>query len=105
MTDLQVGIDALASSLLAQAVGAHLEGRLRLVAERAQRVSCPQAAASYAQVPILQRAAHAFIVHDAVAHLHAACASKILPLMRRHLQISRVAFYHCRTTPNHGERI
>ena len=69
---LQVGADALAGAVLAQAVGAQLEGRLRLVAQRAQHVRGPQAAASHVQVPALQCAAHAPVVQDAVAHLQAA---------------------------------
>lgn len=69
--DLQVGIDALAGIGLAEIAAAHLEGRLRLVAQRAQHARNRQAAFPEPQVPRLQRAAHAPVVQDAVAHLPA----------------------------------
>ena len=68
---LHVCVDALAGALAAQAGRADPEGRLRFVAERAQHVCQAQAARPDAQVPALQSAAHAPVVQDAVAHLHA----------------------------------
>lgn len=66
---LQVRVDTLTGVRAAQGAAAHLEGRLRFVAQRAQRARHGQAAFPYAQVARLQRAAHAPIVQYAVAHL------------------------------------
>ena len=108
-TRLQVAIDALAGAVLAEAVRAHLEGRLRLVAQRAQHVCGPQAAASQAQVPTLQRAAHAPIVQDAIAHLQAAGRPQLARLKAlSNMGFSRVDAAQVSpgitvTEPRHGE--